>query len=175
MNNRKWWNPGVFIGLVIIVITVQKVHNFWKLPELEDYKVDLSYFQGRIYPAERIEPGTFAIKQFDFEEIRNWGKDAIMTFGFYYKDSNKKGIVFKVWRPDIETDYVFQYSEKIFKTSNTITSLERDGNIFYASQRRDEGWTFIPFVIFSMLSGVLIFFRVAFYFSGKKEKDKTTL
>ena len=174
---QKILNWACVIGAIIIFITVKQVQKFENLPKPEDYKIDLSYFQGRIYPAKRIEPGTFAIKQFDFEEIKNWGKDAIMTFDFYFKKGgDKEGIILKVWRPDPETNSVFQYSEKIFKTPHLATLIEQTENkIINVAQIRMYGFDINTLIVLSFFSVMILFITPVSYFIIKRQKEKVSL
>lgn len=168
--NRKWWYLGSILGLFIIIITAKLIYDYEKIPRPEDYKIDVSYFQGRIFPKNYVEPGTFAIKGIDFEEIKTWGKDAIMTFGMHYISSysHTRHFALKVWRPDSETTNVFQYTEKIFRAPNTIISSRLEGNIIYISCAKEHKDYLTILFIFSMLSLCIIICTIGFYCNYKR-------
>lgn len=89
--------------------------------------ISLPQFQGRILPQEQVQPATFTITK-PFEEIGQWGKDSILSFG----RRGNSSISFCAWRPDQSTPGVFEYAEKNYPTDwpifYAIRDIKREGN-----------------------------------------------
>lgn len=75
-----------------------------------DHVVYLPEFGGRVYPEDRIHPGTFTIKT-DWGETTGWGKDAVMSIRNGTEQFGDGAAKLRAWRPDPKTTGVFEYSE----------------------------------------------------------------
>lgn len=76
-----------------------------KLPP--NFQFQLPNFNGRIFPAYKVQPGTFTISA-DFLEVESWGPESILTFDLLCYENTRSWILLKAWRPDSKTQGVFE-------------------------------------------------------------------
>jgi hypothetical protein len=115
-----------------------------RLPQ--DYEINLreimGNYEGRIFSANQVQPGTFAIIK-DFEEAKSWGKDAIM-----YPRPLIRGVELSAYRPDSQTSGTFEKAIKKIEIPDSVWNdhfavgqIERYGEKLILSPKISEDWS----------------------------------
>lgn len=149
---------GSFMVLVAILISggwICMVKS--KIDQLPVPKeIVLPNFKGRILPLREITPGTFTINK-PFAEVESWGKDAIMAF------AENGSLIIQVWRPDPDTDGVFQYAVKRYPVSwnnNDVFYVGKEviqkGKTLFVSAKIDKLFVVAASIVVGMI--ILLFF-----------------
>lgn len=156
----------IAICIICLIFSINSYLSYTPPEPPAPYYIDLSQFQGRIYQASQIKPGTFTLppdNQQTFDQALAWGTDAILSYYFsgYLYDSHNNYLTIEIWKPDPLTTGTFQYVQKKFInpwTKDGIwfinkTEIQKDQIILYAginkAPRND--WPYIVIIVICLI------------------------
>lgn len=146
------------IGVLVALLSGPSATGLFYMIDIEGppSTIFLPVIPGRIVPEHEISPGTFSISR-PFSEVAQWGRDSIATV-----DVSEGKVRLRVWRPDLETTGVFQYSETLLPVKyrrdwlwSRTARVELQGNTVIAYPDLVKGIT--PLIATCMVFSTVVF------------------
>ena len=150
---KKSFIVSFVLATLILVSTVVVCIIGLVLPTPQPHKIDLAYFSGEILPINKVHPGTFRLMNVKYEEIKNWGKNSVLSFS-----ANYHTITLRAWRQDPERSFAVNYVYKTFPIPWSIffgvNTIKEKGGVLYAIPHR-ETFYIIMFGCISVAGSIL--------------------